>query len=160
MPHIAFTSSAQKRKLLDLSKEHETFIRMERELAHFVQQKQAETGKGLASVFEILGVPTDGRVVIINNGTEDPAQAGVHWEDEDTMLDPVKKAWIPRTEAQKADFLKRFPGSASASKKVDDAAGLPADPASPAGAHSEVPNSQASAPDAPGSSARSRRRRP
>lgn len=108
MPQITFANRKQRQKVIQL-KDTNQALQITMEMLVPVQQRMQTVQAQMRETLELLGVPTDGRFVQINDGSDNPALAGVWYEDENVRFDAQAEKWVERTEAERAEFLKRFP---------------------------------------------------
>lgn len=96
MPHIGSQTPERTSLLKRLAAEQRFWDRYEREMATYIREKRVAVAREMSNTFAAMGVPTDGRIVIINDGTEGE-EAGVYWEDETAVYDGSSRGWRERT---------------------------------------------------------------
>lgn len=112
MPQIKFGNKKQRERVLAIRDENKVVQRIAQEYIAPMQQRMQATQNQMRETLELLGVPVDGRFVQVNDGGDNPDEAGVWYEDVNSKWDPQTSKWVPRSEAEKEAFLKQFPGDA------------------------------------------------
>lgn len=113
MPQVKFGNKKQRDRILAIRDENKVVQRIMQEYVAPMQQRVQMVQNQMRETLELIGIPVDGRMVVINDGVDNPDEAGVWYEDVDMKWEPKTGKWVPRPEEEKTAYRKQFPGDAA-----------------------------------------------